>query len=348
MGALVNQLPNKGLIAAVSVAAVLGFLIANQISHWRHFDWSVFCANARYVSISRTLAAVAITYVGFLLRAIRWRVLLRPVKEVPTARLLGPTLIGFTGLALLGRPGEFIRPYLIARKEGLTISSQIAVLTLERICDMTAALMLIVTAILSSSEVRGLPYMAQLGRGGMVLTSLVAIVSILVFLLAIRAERLGVTLQRILSPLSSRLARRASEMTVLFGADLHLIRDAKSLAQIIVLSILIWFSLAVASLETIHAFEGLQRISFADAFLLLGFSLLGSLAQLPGGGTQQLLVLAALVNVFGVSTELAVTCSILGWLSIFMAPVPVGLLLVRQEGSSLRVLVRRTREAEAA
>jgi uncharacterized protein (TIRG00374 family) len=347
MSALVNQLSTKRLFTTICVAAVLGFLITREMSNWRHFDWSVFYANARYVSISRTLAAVAITYAGFLLRAIRWRILLRPVKEVPAARLLGPTLIGFTGLALLGRSSEFIRPYLIARKEHLSISSQMAVLTLERIFDMTAALMLIVTAILSSSELRGLPYLAQLGRGALVLTSLVAIASMVVFLLAIHGERLGVALQRILSPLSTRLAHGASEMAKAFGADLNLIRDAKSLAQIIVLSVAIWFSLALASLETIHAFEGLQRISLAGAFVLLGFSLMGSLAPLPGGGTQQLLVLAALVDVFGVSTELAVSCSILGWLAIFIAPVPAGLILLRHEQLSLSSLSRTSRQPEA-
>jgi len=50
--------------------------------------------------------------------------------------LVPPTLIGFTGLALLGRPGEFIRPYLIARQAKVSFSSQIAVWTVERIFDL--------------------------------------------------------------------------------------------------------------------------------------------------------------------------------------------------------------------
>ncbi len=70
------------------------------------------------------------------MRAMRWRIFLKPLCETTTARLLGPQFIGFTGLALLGRPGEMVRPYLIARKENVTFSSQLAVWLVERIFDM--------------------------------------------------------------------------------------------------------------------------------------------------------------------------------------------------------------------
>ena len=48
-------------------------------------------------------------------------------------------MIGFTGLALLGRPGELIRPYLIARHQNLSFASQVAVWTVERIFDVAAS-----------------------------------------------------------------------------------------------------------------------------------------------------------------------------------------------------------------
>ena len=108
---------NKRTLATVTILAVLCLLIFREASAWRHFNWSVFWNNARDVSLLHALAAIALTYSGYILRAVRWRIFLRPMKEVRPTRLLGPTLIGYTGLALLGRPGELIRPYLIARKE---------------------------------------------------------------------------------------------------------------------------------------------------------------------------------------------------------------------------------------
>ena len=61
--------------------------------------------------------------------------------------LVSPTVIGFTGLALLGRAGEFIRPYLIARRTDLSFSSQLAVWAVERIFDVGAFTVLMVLAI---------------------------------------------------------------------------------------------------------------------------------------------------------------------------------------------------------
>ncbi len=41
--------------------------------------------------------------------------------------LLGTQVIGFTGVALIGRVADLTRPYLVAKKTGLPISTQIAV-----------------------------------------------------------------------------------------------------------------------------------------------------------------------------------------------------------------------------
>jgi len=174
------------------------------------------------------------------------------------------------------------------------------------------------------------------------LLALMSVLAVVVFLLARNGEKFSRVLQFVLAPLPAGLANKAAGITRTFSADLKMIRNAKSLAQITVLSISIWFLVGLAYFETIHAFNDLWRMSLGDAFLLMGFGLLGSLVQLPGGGTPQLIFIAALVKVFGVSAELAVSCGILGWLTIYMAPVPLGIALLRHEHSSLRALQRRS------
>ena len=47
--------------------------------------------------------------------------------------------IGFTSVAVLGRLGEFVRPYLVARRQQVTFTSQLAVYTVERVFDLLAA-----------------------------------------------------------------------------------------------------------------------------------------------------------------------------------------------------------------
>jgi uncharacterized protein (TIRG00374 family) len=331
---------NKRAIATIVLLAFLLLLIWREASAWRHFNWSVFWNNARNVSWPRALAAIAMTYAGYALRAVRWRVFLRPTREVPTTRLLGPTLIGYTGLALLGRPGELVRPYMIARKEGLSLSSQIAALAVERIFDTASAGALVISAFVLSAKLHHLPYLPQFRRGGLILAGMASFFAVLVLLLSHRGEVFGHFLQRTLAPVSSGLAHRTGDIVRAFSRELNMIRDAKSFVEIVILSIATWLLSGFSYLETIRAFSGLRSTTLAEALLLLGFGLVGSLAQLPGGGSQQLIVIAALMHVFGVPAELAVSCSILGWLTIFMAPVPVGLLLLRGEHLSLRSLSR--------
>ena len=78
----------------------------------------------------------------------RWAVFLKPLKPHPSMRnLLSATVVGFTAITLFGRPGEFVRPYLIARKEQVPVTSQFAAWVLERIFDLLMALLLFAFAL---------------------------------------------------------------------------------------------------------------------------------------------------------------------------------------------------------
>ena len=89
--------------------------------------------------------------------------LLKPLRPHPDMRnLLSATVIGFTAVTLLGRPGEFVRPYLISVKERVPFTSQIAAWVLERIFDLLMALLIFGFAL---SRVRNLRRARRPGAG---------------------------------------------------------------------------------------------------------------------------------------------------------------------------------------
>ena len=137
---------NKRNLVSAGVVVLLGLLIYLQVHNWKKFDWATFWNNTSHVNWEFVALSIAITLSTYWLRAVRWRIFLKPMCRTTTARLLGPQFIGFTGLALLGRPGEMIRPYMIARKENQTFSSQVAVWLVERIFDMAAVAVMFVIA----------------------------------------------------------------------------------------------------------------------------------------------------------------------------------------------------------
>src|SRR5437868_10709301 len=142
---------NRILTTAV-IVAILGTLVYLQVQHWRSFDWHRF-RQVSHVDPLHILAAVGLVYCTYLLRAVRWKVFLEPIRKARAKDLIAPTFIGFTGLALLGRPGEFIRPYLIAKKEQVPVESQIGVWAVERIFDTGAFTVLLVLDVFFSAKI---------------------------------------------------------------------------------------------------------------------------------------------------------------------------------------------------
>src|SRR5262249_1481856 len=115
----------KRFLITTLVLVVLAGLVYVQVRTVRTVEWHRFWAATQNTHKFYLVAGIALVYVDYFLRALRWKIMLRPVcPEARSGDLVAPTMIGFTGLALLGRPGEFIRPYLIARKQSLNMSSQ--------------------------------------------------------------------------------------------------------------------------------------------------------------------------------------------------------------------------------
>src|ERR1700757_4319481 len=103
----------KGILIMLVVLAVLCALVYLQVRAWKQFDWHTFWVQTEHVNWLLILAGVALTYAAYALRAVRWKIFLKPVRKTTSARLLAPQFIGFTALALLGRAGEVVRPYLV-------------------------------------------------------------------------------------------------------------------------------------------------------------------------------------------------------------------------------------------
>src|ERR1035438_7571840 len=142
---------NKKYVAYVVVFAILCVLVYLQFRTWRNFDWARLLQY--HLTWRHIIHGVILIYFAYFLRAVRWKIFLRPVrKQASLLGLVPPTVIGFTGLALLGRAGEMIRPYLIARRENLSFASQVAVWAVERIFDVGAFTFILVAAIFLPSK----------------------------------------------------------------------------------------------------------------------------------------------------------------------------------------------------
>jgi uncharacterized protein (TIRG00374 family) len=343
----------KSLVTG-AVVVVLCLLVYLQVHAWKKFDWGTFWTNTEHVNWAYIVLSVVIIYGLYALRAVRWRIFLKPMRETTTARLLAPQFIGFAALALLGRAGEVVRPYLIAKKENLTLSSQLGVWTIERIFDMgSVAIMFVVLGFMGdplwaslpnrqlASEVR---WSAILFLAGIVVLAAVAVV------LRRSGHAIATRLERALQNSSPKLAHGVRAKIEAFTDGLEIISDASSFLQLAALSFVMWALVALSYWLIIHAYGGrLAELGPASIMLLMVAAMFGSLLQLPGvGGGSQLATIAVLNRIFGVDSEVAVSCGMLIWLATFMSVIPAGLLLAHREKLSLRSVAAAEEQEEAA
>src|SRR4051794_18174887 len=100
-------------LALLLMAATLWWLYT--IARSQGFHWKTFLATMASLQWHWLLVGCLCAIATYYIRALRWAVLIRPVSPHPgIGRLLSATIIGFTAVTLLGRPGEFVRPYLIS------------------------------------------------------------------------------------------------------------------------------------------------------------------------------------------------------------------------------------------
>lgn len=121
-----------------AVMAVMFFLLLRDID-WQNL-WSAFTQfHALWL-----VPALCVYLSGYLIRGIRWEILLSPVKKCHFRNIFPTLIIGFMANNLLpARAGEFVRAYLNGTKEKISRSASLATIVLERIFDgLTMIIML--------------------------------------------------------------------------------------------------------------------------------------------------------------------------------------------------------------
>jgi uncharacterized membrane protein YbhN (UPF0104 family) len=336
---------NGVLWAVVVVAlAVFVFLFRKKV----HFDWAMFWQQLRYVSVGHIVAGIALIYATYWLRAVRWAVFVSPTKKVPAASLLGSQFIGFTAVALFGRLADLTRPYLVARRVGLSLSSQVAVYTIERMFDLGAAAVIFSCALAFTPK--NLPHHEVFVQAGVL--SMGATLAIAVFAAAVRVA--GAAVAGFARGTVGRLSKSAGESIATkiagFRDGLNALSSARDFLKVVVLSLSMWGLIGLAYLETTHAFvhtPELSGLTFSRTMLLMAASIGGSLLQLPiiGWFTQIAVTAAAMHTFYGAPIEAATACGAMLLVVTFLCIIPAGFIYSQVEHVSLKKVAQ---ESEAA
>jgi len=290
-------------------------------------------------------AAVATTLFGFWLRALRWRSLIAVPRRLPLDSLFSATMIGFMANNVLPlRLGEFVRPWALARREGLSRSTLFATVVVERAVDMITLLAILGIALL----VHPISAATEAGRmvraGAGVLVATCAVLTVLVVVLERQPRLAHAVVGALSSPLPEGIRGRVAGILTHFVEGLGLFRDLRRLGWVLLLSFLM-FGVVVLGLQASMWALRIDLPWFAGLIMLVITAIGIMVPAAPGYiGTMNVACIAGLA-LFRVGKDLAVPFSWFYWASQWAPVTLVGLFYLQREGLSLRSLGQAQDEA---
>lgn len=286
------------------------------------------------------VAVMALTLLGFWIRALRWRWLISTPRPIALGSLFSATMIGFMANNLLPlRLGEFVRAWALGRHENLSKTMVFATVVVERVVDMITLLAifgmtLVVHPIAENTEAGRL---TRAGAGVLVMAS----VGLTLFVVVI--ERNPVLMQRVVGWLSGfvpeRVRHKPQAALARFLDGLGLFRDVPRLALVLVLSFVMFGAFALCLTVSMWALH--IEVPWYGGLVMLVITAIGIMVPAAPGyiGTLNLACVAGLA-LFGVGKDLSVPFSWFYWASQWLPISLVGLYYLRREGLSLRSLER--------
>jgi uncharacterized protein (TIRG00374 family) len=307
--------------------AVLGGVVAVALMIWalRGVHLAEVMRHLRQAHLAPLAAATFIATLTYVIRLIRWRLLLRDADggPLPAVPLWHAVAIGFMANNLLPfRAGELVRSIAASRLAGARFSAVISSVAVERIFDGLAVVALLSLSLIASDlppdvSVGGLSvrHAAQVA-GAMGAGAL--LVAVLVVAFPLVAER---GLRAVLP--AGRMTERIVALIEGLRHGLSALRSPALLAGTIVWSLLLWLTNALAFYVAFRAFD--IPVGFWGAVLMQGILIFGITVQLTPGflGQFEAAIVAALA-LYRVPNDVASSYAIAFHVTTFLPIILLG------------------------
>ena len=293
----------------ISVSAVLLALFIFTVDLGRFLD---ALSGANYTLVA---PAAGIYLVSILFRTLRWQLLLRHLRPISVARLYPVVVVGYMANNLLPmRLGELVRSYYVGEREGISKTTALATIFIERLLD---ALILLVFIAVIALFVPLLGVAEGFGERSSVPWPLLVVgISLpfvaafgLLLLIALAPNRARVVAATVIRPLPQRLEKRLNPLVDMFLGGLISLSSPRKILGLFLLSIPIWlfeaalFTIIGFSFGLDRAFDNLGEMVAAMVLVTAIANIGSSIPAAPGGIglfeliARETLVLLALASI---------------------------------------------------
>jgi uncharacterized protein (TIRG00374 family) len=246
-------------------------------------------------------------------RAERWAQLLAPIKSPISKRtLFSGVMIGYAINNVLPRVGEFVRPYIVGNREGISRSSVFGTVVVERILDfMSFYFIVCVVLFLYPKSLDPFVNQPDAIRPLFLLGSIAAL--IIFVLLFFKAEALFRLLAKVLRFLPDRQKEKAEIILDKFYTGFAVAKLRDKFGVILFQSFLIWGLNALIMFVPFFAFSTLVQsgMDFGASVVLLVITSFAWILPAPGAmGTYHSFLKVAMVRLYGIDETTALSYAI--------------------------------------
>ena len=330
-------------VSILALALVVWFL--------RHANIADVYAQLRRARMDLLVLGFVFVMATYWARAIRWQYLLEPVGQTRFRTVLRTTVIGFAALAVLpARVGDVLRPYLLARQEGLPTTATIATVVMERVLDLIAVLVLLAIYVWGFTGGSTLPprLLNPIKVSAALAAGASGVLMAMMWVLATHPERIGAFAAAIARILPGRLSERVGQLASTFSSGFAAAREPRALLLAMLWSFPLWLAIAAEAWAVTVAFG--IAMPFVGTFLLQAMLVIGVAVPTPGGvGSYHEAYRLGVTTFFGAPNDRAVAAAIVTHAISFVPVVLLGAVFMAQDGlsvSSLTDLAGSAREKD--
>jgi uncharacterized protein (TIRG00374 family) len=287
-------------------------------------------ADANYMYV---LLAVLVMMFSHYLRAWRWQYFLAPIKTVNSGSLFSALIIGYAANSFVpAHLGEFLRAFVLGKKQNISASSTFASIVIERIVDVFSLILLMVLVIFIHPFPRWVAQSGYIMLGG-------AVGAFILLIGFKRFEDKSTSLiQILLKPLPEKIGPKLESMILNFLSGVMPLKSNWHYLYVAVLSVAIWFCYALSYYFCLSAFEfsTFYQLPWHASLVILVITTISIVVPSSPGyvGTYHLLCQISLV-MFGVSETEALSFATIAHAVILLPATFTGLIMANYEGVAI-------------
>jgi uncharacterized protein (TIRG00374 family) len=304
--------------------------------------------------------ALILYFIGVGVRAVRWRILLRPIiPEMGVKETFDVVVIGYMANDILpARIGELVRAYILSLRKGVTKTATLATIVVERIFDgitmigfaAGAVLYIILTdndALITGADHKLGTFLSSLQVPAIILTTIFLALLVVFLVIAASRSRTQAVINGTLRFLPGRFRERAEKIAHSFIDGLGSLRSGRSLGAVLLLSLVAWLFetsmyFVIGNLGfDLRGADG-NPLPFYVYVLVCGVvNLSGLLPQAPGAlGVFEFVGQSVLVGAFGVEQSQSISFVLVLHVALLLPITLLGIYYMTRQSIAYRDLIQ--------